>query len=127
MPKPLVHSQAVYSISPNGVLVMNENLKDFLRAWLDWSNALMEGVELDTPYEFRKEFGLCDNVGTYEAAHPGCNIRYELSALLDHCPFPFGAADYMMRYHTYSQHKCPLRRASVKKHLDAYEELLCKS
>ncbi|AOT25369.1 hypothetical protein QLL94_gp03 [Pectobacterium phage PP2] len=108
-------------------LVISTDLYNMFTHWLMWSDALIAGVELATPYDFSPSYGLCNHVEDYANKHPGGNISSEFAALINYAAYPFGESNYDLRRFEGSQHACPLRRAFVKKHITAYEDFLCKS
>lgn len=111
---------------------MSDDLKAFLRAWLDWAEAGAPDDGRHTnrnPNRFERDCGLCSN--TYNFEELALNVHLddvgdletELSSLfaadgMDK-GYPFGYAAYDEDAAGHTQHLNPTRLAWVRKQLEA--------
>lgn len=98
---------------------MSEMMKNFLKAYLQYADAMANGDEV--AFDFYPECGLCSNAEHYEAMSDeeydpvgmAEELLEELHEMFDdagmNTDYPFGEAGYNERYQNESQWSCPVR------------------
>lgn len=111
---------------------MSDDLKAFLRAWLDWAEAGAPDDNRHTernPNRFERDYGLCSNTYNFEElaldVHPDetGDLEIELACRFEEQglrpSYPFGYEAYDADAEGGTHHLNPARLAWVRKQLEA--------